>query len=285
MGVHQVSTMRSYYYFISVVLGGGLVYTLWVLPSFPSTGSNGNTPAIVYGHLHMAKTAGTTLNGELASTYERVCGHKGYSYDAFQDNLRRNTSDISGDSISKVYKEYSRSRVPHSVMLEIGFENCDYISHETKWNFWPTHFQNWSAPLELHIPCRDPVEHLMSMCNYKGHTYTCDAPLEDEIEKCLIEMDRFSLKLVNTYSNIHTKCFRSELLKEYLHFMDKRLDRKRHPVRYVFRATNKPRFMENECIWNNQELKKSVEKYLYSKFDYFRYCNGCIGSQDELNLH
>eukprot|EP00985_Skeletonema_marinoi_P003267 scaffold1367_cov209-Skeletonema_marinoi.AAC.7 len=34
----------------------------------------------------MAKTGGTSLNGIFANTFERVCGQKGYSYDAFQDN-------------------------------------------------------------------------------------------------------------------------------------------------------------------------------------------------------
>ena len=27
--------------------------------------------------------------------------------------------------------------------------------------------------LELHIPCRDPIEHLMSLCNHKKRTFTC----------------------------------------------------------------------------------------------------------------
>ena len=31
----------------------------------------------IIGHLHVAKTAGTEINGELAAHYERVCGHKG----------------------------------------------------------------------------------------------------------------------------------------------------------------------------------------------------------------
>ena len=39
-------------------------------------------PDVVYGHVHMAKTAGTEINGELAMHFERVCGNKGYSYDA-----------------------------------------------------------------------------------------------------------------------------------------------------------------------------------------------------------
>lgn len=31
----------------------------------------------IFGHVHMAKTAGTEINGELAAHFERVCGHKG----------------------------------------------------------------------------------------------------------------------------------------------------------------------------------------------------------------
>ena len=31
----------------------------------------------IFGHVHMAKTAGSEINGELAAHYERVCGHKG----------------------------------------------------------------------------------------------------------------------------------------------------------------------------------------------------------------
>ncbi len=31
----------------------------------------------IIGHVHMATTAGTEINGELAAHYERVCGHKG----------------------------------------------------------------------------------------------------------------------------------------------------------------------------------------------------------------
>ena len=90
----------------------------------------------LYGHLHMAKTAGTSLNLLLAARYERVCGHKGYSYDAFQESKRRQTKKTGAgpakrDIIEKMYLGFSRSRVPDHVMIEIGFENCDYVSHET----------------------------------------------------------------------------------------------------------------------------------------------------------
>lgn len=34
----------------------------------------------LYGHVHMAKTGGTSINGILANKFERVCGHKGESH-------------------------------------------------------------------------------------------------------------------------------------------------------------------------------------------------------------
>lgn len=41
---------------------------------------------VVYGHVRMTKTAGTEINAELALRAERVCGNKGYSLNAYQEN-------------------------------------------------------------------------------------------------------------------------------------------------------------------------------------------------------
>ena len=84
-------------------------------------------PPILYGHVHMAKTGGTSLNGILANTFERVCGHKGYSYDAFQDNERAKILEKEGQRI----RPQGRSKVKPLIMKEIGFEECDYISQES----------------------------------------------------------------------------------------------------------------------------------------------------------
>ncbi len=40
------------------------------------TGGGDSGAIRIYGHVHMAKTGGTELNGLLAMGYERVCGHK-----------------------------------------------------------------------------------------------------------------------------------------------------------------------------------------------------------------
>ena len=49
-----------------------------------------------FGHVHIAKTGGTTLNGVLAMKYQRICGNKGYSYDYYQANKRFNETQKVG---------------------------------------------------------------------------------------------------------------------------------------------------------------------------------------------
>ena len=76
---------------------------------------------VVYGHIHMAKTAGSTINGRLSLDFERVCGNKGYSFDSY----RRKGLGHSWDEFKKW-----------------GWEDCDYLSWETgwggelTWEFW-----------------------------------------------------------------------------------------------------------------------------------------------------
>lgn len=155
------------------------------------------TTTTVYGHVHMAKTGGTTLNGKLALKYERVCGHKGYSYDAVAHNQRleefQTTFNKQGaglytlqDSVTQIKPHYNRGRVPPKLMLEIGFQDCDWISLEDPgWKAWTHHVvphlldtttTTTTTRLELHVPCREPLDHLLSMCHYRRRTFRCDVP-------------------------------------------------------------------------------------------------------------
>ena len=135
------------------------------------TASGGIHSPILYGHVHMAKTGGTSLNGILANKFEHVCGHKGYSYDAYQDNERHKEGSGAAPAILEGGESWSRSRVNPDSMNAIGYEDCDYISHESNWQFWANHFGGeggfHGVQMELHVPCRDRIEHLMSMCNYQ----------------------------------------------------------------------------------------------------------------------
>lgn len=245
-----------------------------------SAGKSTDMPAnLVYGHIHIAKTGGTELNGLLASRYERICGNKGYSYDFYAVNL--------ANSHHERKKQKIRGKISYEEMSEIGYEDCDYISQEAEWTFWKM-FEKWDVPLELHVPCRDPVDHLMSQCNFRKKEYSCDAPISLMVKECLLyisgdsEWNRFSygIKLIK---NTSLKCFDFKLsFTKYLEYMDGLLQKKRLSNEYVSRKTNRPRNRTSECIWSNAERKQELEEFLIREVDYYRFCSNCLGSTDDL---
>ena len=332
----------------------------------------------IFGHLHYAKTAGTTINGELAARYERVCGNKGYSYDAYQFNqrvqnqklqLQQQNSSKAGvltvikaggnDIIRKSFGNYNRGRIPHNVMDEIGFEDCDYISLEQPWHRWirfanpyrssPQHFDNnnnninnnnavkdhtnimrddddddeqktrqqrqqqqdednWN--MELHVPCREPLAHLMSQCNFQHVKFNCSAHnLTQEILHCLVSPKRFAQDLIDLdpqhyndkNNNTHRtttsktttqedlssrhhpslvlKCFDPFPVQRYLSYMDHYLQPKHRPVAYVHRHSNSVRRKDDECLWKPQyyaTVAKTVRRIMKETLPYYRWCHDCL---------
>ena len=167
-------------------------------------------PPVVFGHMHVSKTGGTTLNGNLSVLFERVCGHRGYSYDAHQANMRFlenvEVNAPQNDSIAKAFKGFSRVRVPLKVREEIGFEDCDWISNaltrtaenpHSDWRFWGR-FESWDLPIELHVPCRNPVDHLLSQCNHRGVKFACSGDVFKQARQCMY-ITGFSKKLASAF--------------------------------------------------------------------------------------
>ncbi len=239
---------------------------------------------IIYGHIHMAKTGGTNLNGFLANNYERVCGNKGYSYDAYQRN-ERFIKDYVPHQIKKGKHQHYGS------VKEIGFEDCDYISYENGHKFW-SYFSNFhNMTMELHLPCRDPIDHLMSECNHRREKmergFECrqnmtDNELEQEMEKCYIFLNRFDDKLKN-YENINLKCYNFQhQFTGYIDYISTKLQPRRLVSEYVKRETNLPRVKEEECIWKDKELQQRVREHLVEHIPYYRFCDQCIGSEDDI---
>ena len=259
----------------------------------------------VYGYVHIAKVAGTNLNGALSMRFERVCGNKGYSYDAFQHNerVRRiNDTDSCTANLNDVYSNFSHTRYaafdPSKIkpdhfsfynrgrviwaMDEIGFERCDFIADEapaSRWGAVATALGARGASLQLHVPCREPVDHLMSMLNHAGKPFDCRQDIG--IVKP-ITMDRFMNK---TFQNMDVKCYNDNVtFTRYLRLMESKLQPKKIPAEYVDRKTNHDRDRSKECIWLPQytALRRALHDRLVERHDYFKFCSRCLGSPDDL---
>ncbi|KAL7465532.1 hypothetical protein ACHAXS_005848 [Conticribra weissflogii] len=256
-------------------------------------------PKAIFGHVHMAKTAGTEINGLLASKYERVCGHKGYSYDFRNLNRRRKeySSEHDGDTdilktgfhdlIAKVREDFNRGRVPLDIMKEVGFDDCDFISLENRFDVWgDIQLDDW--PLELHVPCREPLSHLMSFCNYMREDFSCDSDdrdfLEGQIVPCVQYINRFDPSLAKI-PNFSLKCFDPLPPERYVDYMGRFLQSKRIPTEYFHVDTNQPRSTKDECLWTaGEDFQRKVREILIEKYDFFRFCDECMSTENELPL-
>lgn len=213
-----------------------------------------------------------------------------YSYDSFQFNARMehlanskggtpNVRETEPDLITYKYERRNRGRVPLQVMKEIGFEDCDYIAMETSWKQWADLAK--TSPIELHVPCRDPLEHLMSQCNFLNQNLTCDGGnLAKQISTCLHYVHRFDNHLLHI-DGLTLKCFNAVPVEPYLEYMDPFLQRKRKEATYVHRSSNKPRNKDDECIWKNAKVAERTLKIL-QKYDYYRWCQECLGGDNDL---
>jgi len=237
---------------------------------------------VLYGHVHMAKTAGSFINGALALQNERVCGHKGYSYDAFQANKRYKLHPTQIDSIGKSFRNYGRYRVPVAIMEEIGWEDCDYVSNELPWWWWKK-FVSWKpTKVELHVPCRDPIDHILSQCNHRRIVFDCKGAVETQVRKCLQEMGRFSLSFTDArmFPNFNVKCFDYRRTADYVSVMGNKLQKKRVQSTLNYRPTNVLRDKAKECLLHDEVARKKAEKYLRT-LPYYSFCGKCLNSSHD----
>lgn len=234
-------------------------------------------PNVMYGHVHVAKTGGTSINGMFANKFERVCGHKGYSYDAYTDNERAKRGKV---------KKY---RVKPKQMNEIGYENCDYVSNEVNWEFWINKFDDskfHGIQMELHVPCRERIDHLMSQCNFKKLDLDCDAPSDEyffeSVDKCFTFLkDRYQHDLKDHFD---VKCFDfKKQFTTYTQYMSDKLQPRRLVSEpFIKRETNRPRNITHECIWEKPDLLEKTNAYLLDHVPYYQFCDACMGSEQEI---
>jgi hypothetical protein len=228
---------------------------------------------LVYGHIHIAKTAGSTINRKFSLFFDNVCGNKGYSYDAIQVHDRQSRR-ARGDAISEKRKHGSKTRL----MDEIGYEHCDWISHEISWQFWRK-FSSWPAKVQIHLPCRDPVDHIMSVLNHQKTTFQCDRTWKRQIDSAMrLYSNRFSKQMLKI-DNLDLKCVRFHHLIDgtYFKFMQSKLRERRvkRPITGLYYHTNRKRNKKAECVWNDKKLLQNMTVYMISKSDYYHFCSSC----------
>ena len=180
-------------------------------------------------------------------------------------------------------RNFNRGRVPAIISTEIGYHDCDYISEERPWKFWQKLTESFvNIPIELHVPCRDPIDHLMSHCNHVGRRFNCSSiDLLAETKSCLIQMDRFNNTLL-TVENMSVKCYAYELqFTDYMNYITPKLQLKRIQSDYVHRDSNLPRYQTEECIWEDKQAMEKVKEVL-TTIDYYSFCDACLGSSDDL---
>ena len=187
----------------------------------------------------------------------------------------------------------NRGKVPWKIIEEIGFQDCDVIALEGMFSVWKkVATALYPVPLELHVPCREPIDYLLSMCNFIDETFDCNANPVHEINKCLIFMNRFAdyqipkwdQTLNGLSSATKLKCFNAVPIQPYIDHMATKLQPKRFVSSYVHRETNKKRDKKTECLLQDKELQETVRNYLVKKHAIFRFCQECKGSEDDL-LH
>ena len=81
------------------------------------------------------------------------------------------------------------------------------------WGFWKT-FKDLPHPLEINLPCRDPIDHLLFMFNQISREFRCDIDSQPQVKACLddgFEMKQFS-KQLDSIENIQLKCFNNNVI-------------------------------------------------------------------------
>ena len=238
-----------------------------------SVRSQANEKREVFFHVHLAKTAGSSLNRVIARRYYGVCGHKGYSFSQTLNGTVRWTLGDAGYNLDRVHPQW---------MSDWGYHNCALISHEIAHSALSKIAQKdffEDVSKTLIIPCRDPIDHLLSQCNHKGRNFTAIASNATNcavvFNSCRLFWDRYDNAMLDNFDSI--VLFKYDEFDELLRRLDGSLPRRAVPLKTDgYYRTNKDRERVNEhtsenCSW--EALKEGLT-HLWS---YYTLCDKYLG--------
>jgi len=221
-----------------------------------------------FGHIHIAKTAGSSFNRVLARRYYGICGHKGYSFMQPLPDVLKNIRDPK-------YRSNHRNRVAEARMKDWGYHNCALVSIEDEWSKWneiTSVFRKNKVETIALLPCRAPIDHFMSMCNHRGidvsklfrHS-SCKAA-----EQCLLGIERFRTEMLRYFDK--TILFQYDNFSQIVETLDQSLPRRALPL------VSKKKYETNELRLVNHEdtgrcAISRLERMLKARWSYYRVCS------------
>ena len=239
-----------------------------------------------FHHIHIAKTAGSTMNKRLARRYYGVCGNK---YTSCIEPLEHERNDHAPEfgMDASWHPEWSF----HS-MVSKGFHDCTLVSHERNWDAWvkdvlPDHKFHANATKVMLLPCRNPLEHFFSQCNYNNRNATKIfanvTSCEEGINKCgLVEQGRFNRKMIQSWDKV--VLFKYSAFDTLFSLLDNHIPSRKFLLESKFDpSTNADRKPENEKLTETCS-KEIVVQALKKKWSYYSFCDKLRGNLTVLDV-
>jgi hypothetical protein len=237
-----------------------------------------------FHHIHIAKTAGSTMNKRLARRYYGVCGNK---YTSCIEPLEHTSDDRAPEFGDSLHKDWS-----FDSMTKKGFHDCTLVSHERNWDVWvkqvlPDHKFHANATKVMLLPCRDPLEHFFSQCNYNQHNATKIfanvTSCEEGINKCgLVARNRFDIKMIQSWDKV--VLFKHSAFDSVFSLLDNHIPLRKFLLESKFDpSTNAERKPENEKLSKICSKEKLVEA-LRKKWGYYNFCDKLRGGLTVLDV-
>lgn len=181
-------------------------------------------------------------------------------------------------------------------------DNCDYISTKYGLSWWIN--QDWDSQMKIHVPCKDPINLLMSHCFWPREKekrsqngtkigWDCspermtDAGIKKQITK--MHSSKWSRHKVQPKfrsqgqaDNMTLKCFDNNATFDgYINYMDRRLKHRDNPIE-INMCHPRLRNRTTECIWKDPTLQERVKAALKKRYYYFQFCENCLLSSNNL---
>lgn len=225
--------------------------------------------------IHMSRTAGSSFNKYLIDNYLNICGNKGH----FKLNEVIEVSQEHRDDL--IYDDGSKPEtskwVSNSDLIKISdFNECDVIMNEEDWFYW-----NQFSTLDnvtISLPCRDPLEHLSSLCHFLNIDIS-DGPCSDIFNKCCSFINQFSINLLFYFRSSKIVLFdykRFDLVPELLNLKRNMsstiIKNEEKPHLNLQQISNnehdhgrKPKSIREECRDEINELTEQISYYTICK--------------------